>query len=203
MLKATTLNGAWKNGTLEYTLYEGELEWDTGSYVYEDNNSGREWSILGGDGSGCYILAACPRRWRKAPSASWVKNAGALPHPMTLPCATPWALRNVTDSLSSHALCQDPSLQNGAEAGGRRDAHLYQGQHRAIASAGFDGSFVPILPFEKLEIHPVFLRFSNVVLCQTISPGSLAELRGDALTRDLHISCIFPACKSCLANPLP
>ena len=53
-------------------------------------------------------------------------------------------------------------------------------QHRAIASAAFDGSFAPILPFERLEIHPVLLRFSNVVLCQTISPDSLDELCGDA-----------------------
>ncbi len=54
-------------------------------------------------------------------------------------------------------------------------------QHRAIASAVFGGAFVPILPFEKLEIHPVFLRFSYVVLCQKLSPNSIAELRGDAL----------------------
>ena len=63
----------------------------------------------------------------------------------------------------------------------RPQRYSFLGQHRAIASAVFDGSFVPILPFEKLEIHPVFLRFSNVVLCQTISPNSLAELCGDAL----------------------
>ena len=63
----------------------------------------------------------------------------------------------------------------------RGAAKKYIGQHRAIASAVFGGSFVPILPFEKLEIHPVFLRFSNVVLCQNIPPDSLAKLCGDAL----------------------
>ena len=60
----------------------------------------------------------------------------------------------------------------------------YLGQYRAIASAVFDGSFVPIMPFEKLDIHPVFLRFSNVVLCPNIPPNSLAGLCGDAL--DYH-----------------
>ena len=63
----------------------------------------------------------------------------------------------------------------------RPQRYSFLGQHRAIASAVFDGSFVPILPFEKLDIHPVLLRFSNVVLCQTISPNSLAELCGAAL----------------------
>ena len=56
ILNAATLEGTWENGTLEYTLTEGDLEWNTGDYVYIDDNSGREWSILGGDGNGCYTF---------------------------------------------------------------------------------------------------------------------------------------------------
>lgn len=55
-LKADRLDGDWNNGTLEYTLQEGDLEWNVGDYQYIDGNSGREWSILGGDGNGCYTF---------------------------------------------------------------------------------------------------------------------------------------------------
>ena len=54
-------------------------------------------------------------------------------------------------------------------------------QHRTIASARFGGSFPPILRFEKLEIHTVFLRFSNLGLTKNLSPNLLAELCGAAL----------------------
>ena len=54
-------------------------------------------------------------------------------------------------------------------------------QHRTIASADISGSFAPILQFEKLEIHKVFLRFPNFILEQNLSPLSLAELCGVAL----------------------
>lgn len=56
VLKADKLEGTWQNGTLEYTLREGDLEWNVGDYRYLDENSGREWSILGGDGNGCYTF---------------------------------------------------------------------------------------------------------------------------------------------------
>lgn len=56
ILNANTLEGSWQNGTLEYTLSEGDLEWNVGDYQYLDDNSGREWSILGGDGNGCYTF---------------------------------------------------------------------------------------------------------------------------------------------------
>ena len=42
------------------------------------------------------------------------------------------------------------------------------GQHRTIAASAFDGSFDPILPFGKLEIHTVFLRFQTST-CAKIS----------------------------------
>ena len=54
-------------------------------------------------------------------------------------------------------------------------------QHRTIASADISGSFVPILQFEKLEIHKVFLRFPNFILEQNLSLLSLAELCGAAI----------------------
>ena len=55
------------------------------------------------------------------------------------------------------------------------------GQHRAIASLRFAGSFPPILRFEKFEIHTVFLHFPNLDLTKNLSPNLLAELCGAAL----------------------
>ena len=37
------------------------------------------------------------------------------------------------------------------------------------------GSFVSTVQFEKLEIHTVFLRFSNFHLCQNLSLTTLAD----------------------------
>ena len=54
-------------------------------------------------------------------------------------------------------------------------------QHHTIAPSRFDGSFPPILRFEKFEIHTVFLRFSNLGLTKNLSPNLLAELCGAAL----------------------
>ena len=56
VLRANTLSGAWKDGKLEYTLSEGDLGFYTGDYAFIDPNSGREWSILGGDGNGCFVF---------------------------------------------------------------------------------------------------------------------------------------------------
>ena len=44
------------------------------------------------------------------------------------------------------------------------------------SSAAADGSFAPAMQFEKLEIHPVFLRFPNFYLWQNLSPSALADL---------------------------
>ena len=55
-LKADSLSGQWKNGALEYTLQTGDLDWYIGDYEYMDHNSGREWSVLGGDGNGVYTF---------------------------------------------------------------------------------------------------------------------------------------------------
>jgi len=43
-------------------------------------------------------------------------------------------------------------------------------------SAVINGSFAPTVQFEKLEIHTVFLRFSNFHLRQNLSLITLANL---------------------------
>ena len=53
-------------------------------------------------------------------------------------------------------------------------------QHRTIASASLRRLFVPLLQFEKREIHTVFLRFPNFELGQKSCLRLLAELRGIA-----------------------
>ena len=42
--------------------------------------------------------------------------------------------------------------------------------------AADDGSFPPILRFEKWEIHKVFRHFSNLVLTKNLSPSTAADL---------------------------
>ena len=44
------------------------------------------------------------------------------------------------------------------------------------SSAAADGSFAPAMQFEKLEMHPVFLRFPNFYLWQNFSASALADL---------------------------
>ena len=56
ILRADTLSGEWQDGALEYSLREGDLAFNTGDYEFIDPNSGREWSILGGDGNGCFVF---------------------------------------------------------------------------------------------------------------------------------------------------
>ncbi len=53
--KASKLDGEWSDGKYTYTLDVGDLEWNTWGYdTSADYNSGREWSIMGGDGCGYY-----------------------------------------------------------------------------------------------------------------------------------------------------
>ena len=56
-------------------------------------------------------------------------------------------------------------------------------QHRTMGTAGFGGSFSPIVQYEKWEIHPVFPHFPYFRLCQNLSPNLLAPLCGAALER--------------------
>ncbi len=53
-------------------------------------------------------------------------------------------------------------------------------QHRTITSSAFAGYFLPILRFEKIEIHKVFLHFSNLASTKNLSPNAFAELCGAA-----------------------
>ena len=54
-----------------------------------------------------------------------------------------------------------------------KPAPLAESQNRS--SAAFAGSFAPMLRFETLEIHRVFLRISNLALSQNLSPKALAD----------------------------
>lgn len=56
VLKATTLTQPWIDGKTTYALTTGDLELDRSLYPLTDRNSGREWSCLGGDGSGNYTF---------------------------------------------------------------------------------------------------------------------------------------------------
>ncbi|MCI7573719.1 MAG: hypothetical protein MSS94_03095, partial [Clostridiales bacterium] len=57
----------------------------------------------------------------------------------------------------------------------------YLRQHRTMGTAGFGGSFAPIVQYEKWEIHPVFPHFSYFRSGQNLSPNLLAPLCGAAL----------------------
>lgn len=54
VLTADTLSGEWQNGTTVYALARGDFELIYDLYPLKDINSGREWSCLGGDGTGNY-----------------------------------------------------------------------------------------------------------------------------------------------------
>lgn len=59
ILHADSLDGEWSGGQYVYTLEPGDIEWNTWDYdTTTDYNSGREWSIMGGDGNGVYRLTA-------------------------------------------------------------------------------------------------------------------------------------------------
>ncbi len=54
VLAACVLDNEWSNGTTTYALKQGDFELQYDLYPRKDINSGREWSCLGGDGSGNY-----------------------------------------------------------------------------------------------------------------------------------------------------
>ena len=70
-----------------------------------------------------------------------------------------------------------------------------------MGTAGFGGSFAPIVQYEKWEIHKVFPHFSYFRLRQNLSPNLLAPLCGAALEKS-HIGigrydkCIVRTCHS-------
>ena len=61
-----------------------------------------------------------------------------------------------------------------------------------MGAAGFDGSFSPIVQYEKWEIHPVFPHFSYFRLGQNLSPNLLDPLCGIALMKNHSIRSGFP-----------
>lgn len=85
---AAKLHGEWKNGTLEYTLQAGDLEWNTWGYTWPDYNSDREWSIMGGDGAGDYFFTF---------EVSGIRYDGKELEPVTFPVTVYCYGRTVTD----------------------------------------------------------------------------------------------------------
>ena len=70
-----------------------------------------------------------------------------------------------------------------------RSAATWQSKEALNKSAAADsGSFVPTFRFENLEIHKVFLRFSNLNLEQNPSLTALADLFRASLIRKISYS---------------
>lgn len=75
-------------------------------------------------------------------------------------------------------------------------------------SAAFAGYFPPIRQFEKLEIHTVFLHFSNFALEKNPSANALAKLCGNAQKRKSVRAfaanrSVFPAGQRCSEKQRP
>lgn len=108
---ASTLNGVWQNGTYTYALNTGDLEWNTWGYTWNDYNSGREWSIMGGDGAGDYFFTF---------EISGIRYDGKELDPVTFPVTVYCYGRTVTDLALSHvyeANTYDPSYTSGKAQG--------------------------------------------------------------------------------------
>lgn len=59
VFQGNKLEGGWKDGQFTYKLKQGDLELNLDLYPLEDQDSGREWSCLGGDGYGNYHFNLC------------------------------------------------------------------------------------------------------------------------------------------------
>lgn len=106
---ASTLNGTWQNGTYTYALNTGDLEWNTWGYTWNDYNSGREWSIMGGDGAGDYFFTF---------EVSGIRYDGKELDPVTFPVTVYCYGRTVTDLALSHvyeANTYDASYTSGKQ----------------------------------------------------------------------------------------
>lgn len=84
---ASKLDGAWSNGSYTYTLTTGDIEWEIWDYEINDD-SGREWSIMGGDSCGTYFLNM---------EASGIVYDGQELDPVTFPVTVYIYGRTVTD----------------------------------------------------------------------------------------------------------
>ena len=95
-----------------------------------------------------------------------------------------WTAKSVDDTQISSRQPRGDCAHRGCKGlcQTRRSSGRSIRQHRAIASSRFDGSFPPILRFERFEIHRVFLHFPNLDLMKNLSPNQLAELCGAAIS---------------------
>ena len=108
---ASTLKGSWQNGTYIYTLNAGDLEWNTWGYTWNDYNSDREWSIMGGDGAGDYFFTF---------EVSGIRYNGTELAPVTFPVTVYCYGRTVTDLALDHEYVPntyDDSYQSGKKQG--------------------------------------------------------------------------------------
>lgn len=112
ILSATSLDGAWANGKYTYTLNAGDIEWNTWDYdTSADYNSDREWSIMGGDGNGVYVINL---------EVSGITYNGAELPPRTFPVTVYCYGRTCTDlALSTEFVpnTADPGFTSGLKAG--------------------------------------------------------------------------------------
>lgn len=103
ILKADKLSGEWHNGQCVYTLSEGDIEFNTWGYdTTTDFNSGREWSIMGGDGNGVYAFTL---------QVSGIRYAGREVPAATFPVAVYCYGRSCTDLAS-----RTEFVENGYDA---------------------------------------------------------------------------------------
>lgn len=100
VLLKTTLGGDWKGGACTYTLAEGDLEWNMGDYPLVDENSGREWSVFGGDGNGCYTFNF---------EVSGIRYDGAELDPVGFPVQIYIWGRDASDRVAEFNATPDPS----------------------------------------------------------------------------------------------
>lgn len=100
ILAKTTLDGTWENGACTYTLEEGDLSWNMGDYPLADENSGREWSVFGGDGNGCYTFNF---------EVSGIQYDGAEVDPVSFPVQVYIWGRDATDLMEEFNKTPDPT----------------------------------------------------------------------------------------------
>ncbi len=99
ILSRTTLDGTWEGGSCTYALSEGDLTWNMGDYPLTDENSGREWSVFGGDGNGCYTFNF---------EVSGITYDGTEVDPVTFPVQVYIWGRDATDLMDEFNATPDP-----------------------------------------------------------------------------------------------
>lgn len=113
VLAATSLDGEWKDGKYVYTLDVGDLEFNTWDYdAARDYNSGREWSIMGGDGAGSYFFRF---------QVSGITYDGKAVAPVVFPVTVYCYGRTCTDlaiNTKFNENTYDPDYVSGAEPSG-------------------------------------------------------------------------------------